>query len=210
MISLSRLVKGARVNLASCEFIYCAPSPASPRRHRRTPGRARPRPRRTTGAAPRSECAKSSAGASSFAPRRSGRPTTYARRPGTRASAQATARERPAPRRSLPAPATRSRNCSSARSESGRAFRAERAGDDRPGRRHRAQGVDERLKRDDEAFLRIFRGAVKGVRGQKLVRLRVSGHDLDSPPPTRTICVLWYRRRRSSRFSRWTARRAAR
>jgi flagellar assembly protein FliH len=38
--------------------------------------------------------------------------------------------------------------------------------------------VADRIERDDEAFMRIFRKAVEGLSGQKLVRLRVSEREL--------------------------------
>ena len=39
--------------------------------------------------------------------------------------------------------------------------------------------VADRIERDDEAFLRIFRKAVEGLSGQKVVRLCVSEHELE-------------------------------
>lgn len=39
--------------------------------------------------------------------------------------------------------------------------------------------IFDRLERDDEAFVRIFRKAVEGLSGQRLVRLRLSGREYE-------------------------------
>ena len=39
--------------------------------------------------------------------------------------------------------------------------------------------VADRIEQDDEAFLRIFKKAVEGLSGQKIVRLSVSEHELE-------------------------------